>query len=371
MIAPDAPRSDDALVTLVVEQLRRRVPGGIGTYVRELVRAVVGCGGDIASEMLLYASRPTVSPDPLATLGAAISTSLLPAAAMTRAWDIGVAGPPLRSTVVHAPSLLVPPTRAHLVVTVHDLAFRVVPETFTAHGRRWHERAIRRVARMAEHIVVPSEPVAAQLVEAGLDIDRRRVRVIPEGADHLAPMDEPATKALLESLGVDGPFVLCVGTIEPRKNLARLISAFSSVRARFSERLWLVVCGPSGWMADLEPCDDVVFSGHVPDRVLSGLYAQARVVAYVPLYEGFGLPALEAMHAGAVVVTSNVPAAQQGTLVVDPYDIDAIADGLERGAFDASLRDELRRSGLLHAAQHSWAKTANAHIALWREVARR
>jgi len=114
-----------------------------------------------------------------------------------------------------------------------------------------------------------------------------------------------------------------------------------------------------------------VLAGHVSDSVLAGLYLTAQVVAYVPLAEGFGLPVVEAMRQGAVVLSSAVPSARRGTYVIDPYDVDAIAEGLMCCAQDESLRKRLRADGIAYSESLTWQHTAEEHLALWNEVATR
>lgn len=370
MITPLSNKDSARNVTLVVEQLRRRVPGGIGTYARELIRAISQRRDGHETEISLYASRSPMTDDPLSNLGFAVRTSPFPGPIMTRLWDIGLSGLTTGAGVVHALSLATPPTHDPLVVTVHDLTFRELPETFTSHGRRWHERALTRCARRANRFVVPSQVVADQLVNAGLDIDRERVRVIAEGADHLGVNDDSSADALLGSIGVFGKFILSVATIEPRKNLERLINAYAAMRSQLDEPYALIICGPTGWLSNLEPIEGVYLVGHVPNGVLASLYARATVVAYVPLSEGFGLPAVEAMFHGAVVLSSAVPSASRGSFIVDPYDVEAIGAGLVRCCTDQVLRKELLSVAHEYSAQLTWAKTAEAHIALWDEVRR-
>lgn len=371
MIEPVGSKSNEPLVTLIAQQLRRDVPGGIGTYIKQLVRALVARSDFEPGALTLYASRSIAHDDPIVGLGAQLRTTPIPGSLLTRLWELGIGPRVAHGGIVHAPSLALPPTHLPLVVTIHDLAFQMVPETFTAHGRNWHERALRRAARVCDAFVVPSDPIAAQLVGAGLGIARDQVHVISEGSDHLGAPDQEATRRLLEGLGVSHRFILSVGTIEPRKNLARLIEAFDRVRDELVEPCSLVICGPTGWMADVKPTKGVVLAGHVPNSVLAGLYASAQVVAYVPLAEGFGLPVVEAMRYGAVVLSSAVPSAPRGSLVIDPYDVDAIAGGLIRCTQDDSLRQRLRADGVAYSESLTWQRTAEAHLALWNEVAKR
>lgn len=370
MIRPVAKGGKELGVTLIVEQLRRAVPGGIGTYARELVRALAGREDLERDRIELYASRAPRH-DPLASLGLPLVTGHLPGPVMTRLWDLGLGRLRGASGIVHGLSFAVPPTDLPLVVTVHDLAFREVPEAFSDRSRRWHERQLRRHAKSAAGFVVPSEPVADALVGSGLGIERERVHVIFEGADHLGPGDLDRARARLLELGVGERFILSVGTIEPRKNLARLIAGFSTIRDRLDGPCSLVLCGPTGWMTGLSSQEDVVLAGQVDNEVLAALYQLACVVAYVPLHEGFGLPVVEAMHYGAVVCSSTVPSAGDATYLVDPYDVDAIGMGLARCVTDETLRAELRSRGSAHVLGLTWANTAERHLALWNEVGER
>jgi glycosyltransferase involved in cell wall biosynthesis len=376
-------------VVIVAEQLRRTVPGGIGTYVRGLVKGLDAMG-DAGPAVALWASRaPRGRPDPLAALGLTV-TSPLTGPALVGAWDRGWAGfgswPGSGGTatsggdvdVVHAPSLAVPPRRgAPVAVTVHDLAWRQVPEAFPARGRRWHEAALGRALDRASLFVVPSRTTADALVEAGAG--PAQVEVVDEGSDHLPAPDPVAAGAVLAGLGVTGPFLLSVGTLEPRKNLSRLVAAYRLARPRLPEPWPLVVVGPQGWgsgpAADADGATDgnqdhegVVLAGWVDDAVLASLYRQARALAYVPLLEGFGLPALEAMAAGTPVVASPMPSLGGAALEVDPCDVGAIADALVVAATDDAVRSELAAAGGRRAASLTWQATARAHVELWRSL---
>lgn len=356
---------------LLAEQLRRPVPGGIGTYVTELARALAraGAAGEVPFEVRLRASRPPTGPDPLAALGLPLDTAALPGVLLVRAWAAG-AGAGVRAAVVQATSLAAPGGRDPLVVTVHDLAWRRFPDAFPARGRAWHEAALRRAARRAAAFVVPSAPVAADLVASGAGIVAGRVHVVEHGADHLPPADDAAATALLARLGVAGPFLLAVGTLEPRKNLRRLLDAYRAVRGRLPEPWPLVVAGPAGWGPELRHLPaGVLLAGRVGGGELAGLYRRARLLAYVPLSEGFGLPVVEAQQAGLPVVSSDVPAAGGATWLVDPFDPEGIAAGLLAVAADDGLRRRLTAAGAARAGGLTWATSAARHVALWEALA--
>ena len=204
---------------------------------------------DERPSLSLLASRPARGPDPLASLGPAVVCSRLPGPLMTRAWDLGLLRPGRGSDVVHSVSLAAPlPAKGvPLVLTVHDVAWRSMPEAYPTRGRRWHEAALRRAAARAAAVIVPSEATATAVLAAGVGIGERRLHVVPEGADHLGEPDGPAAQALLDRLGVKGPYLLTVSTLEPRKNLGRLFEAYALARPRLLEPWPLVVVGPSGW----------------------------------------------------------------------------------------------------------------------------
>ena len=355
-------------VLLVAEQLRRRVPGGIGTYVRGLATGLQALtdGPDVT---LWASTRRQSGEDPLASLGR-VRTSSLPGPLLTRAWDVGLAGAPPGFDVLHCASLAVPPARqTPTTVLVHDVAFRHVPEAYPRRGRRWHEAALRRAIKRAAVLAAPSSATAEDLLAAGAPSERVRVLTDPYGCDHLPPADGDATSALLARLRVEGEYLLTVSTLEPRKNLRRLLAAYRAARPRLPEPWPLVVVGPSGWGDELPAEPGVVLAGMVPSSVLSGLYGRARLVAYVPLLEGFGLPAVEAMYACAPVVASPMPSTGGAAFEVAPTDTDAIAEALVRVAGQEGVRSQLVTAGVLRSSELTWEAAARRHVELWSEVA--
>jgi len=373
-------------VVLVVEQLRQPAPGGIGTYCRGLLQGlrclVEQDGAQVGLDLELVASRPPGGPDPLEAWGWPLRTSRLPRQVLGEAWRRGLLGLPggrgarVRHPVVHACSLAAPWREARrgrsLVVTVHDLAWRRHPETYPPRGRRWHEAALAQALVHARALVVPSGPVAEDLRRAGFG---GPVVVVPHGADHLPPPDEQATAAWLAAAGVAGPFLMTVGTLEPRKNLGRVLAAFRGAREDLAGVPWLVVVGPAGWGRALPGAPEelgpgVVLAGSVPAPVLAGLYQRAVALVYAPLEEGFGLPPLEAMAAGTPVVASAVPSVdEEVAVVVDPWDVGDLRRAMVQVASDAELRARLVSAGSRRAATRTWREVAVRHRALWEEVA--
>jgi glycosyltransferase involved in cell wall biosynthesis len=357
---------------MMAEQLRRPASGGIGTYIRGLLQGLDDLAPAERPDLTLVASRPTPrngAPDPLAGLGYPVRAYPVPGPVLTRAWDRGVLRGPPGFDVVQATSLsTMLPGRAALVTTVHDLLWRRVPEAYPARGRAWHEAALRRALRRSERFIVPGDVVAADLVEAGASPDA--VVVIPMGSDHLPPPDVAAATSLLSTMGVDGPFLLSVGTLEPRKNLARLVEAYERIRGSLPEPWPLVLVGPSGWGERVTPETGVVLAGLVTPSQLSALYAMARLLAYVPLVEGFGLPPVEGMAFGTPVVASPLPSTAGAAYEVDPLDTASIAAGLLTVATDEGERERLRRLGRRRSAELRWSGIARQHLDVWEQARR-
>lgn len=364
-------------VAVVVEQLRRAVPGGIGTYCTGLLHGLgeLRAAGRPVPGVALVASRSPTRPDPLDRFGFPVRALGVPGPVLTRAWGVGLL-PVGGGGVVHALSLASPPPgRRRLVVTVHDVAWRRFPDAYPRRGRHWHEAALRRARRWATAVVVPSPAVADDLVADGFA--RHAVVVVEHGCDHLPAPDEPATDALLARLGVAGPFVLSVGTLEPRKNLGRLVEAHRRASAELADPLPLVVVGPAGWGRhhraghgggpDAATGPVIVPTGRVDDAVLAGLYRRARLLAYVPLTEGYGLPPVEAMRAGVPVLSSPLPSTGGACVTVDPTDVAAMARGLVSVATDEGLRADLVDRGRQRASRR-WRDAAADHVALWEEL---
>lgn len=342
-------------VLLVAQQLRRAVPGGIGTYIRGLVQGL----GDGVDLTLLAGGDG---------LGPPVVDSRLPGKLLTRAWDAGLLKAPAGYDVVHAAALATP-AATPLVVAVHDVAWRLLPDAFPRRGRAWHESALRRAVERGASFVVPTTATADALLAGGIDGARIEVLDPMYGSDHLPPADNGAATDLLHRRGVDGPYLLTVATLEPRKNLPRLLEAFARARPLLPEPWPLVVVGPPGWGEQVKPPSGVILTGAVPPATLAALYAGARCMAYVPLLEGWGLPAVEAMAACTPVVASPLPSTGGAVVEVDPYDTASIAEGLVITAGDEPRRAELVTAGLLRAGELTWEAAARAHVAVWEEAA--
>ena len=292
----------------------------------------------------------------------------------------------VRADLLHAPTGLAPMSgREPLVVTIHDVSVLRFPERFPRWFRMWARLTLPRVAKHATAIITDSTASCDEIVHF-CGVAAERITVVPLGIPpRIAEATNPrALERVRKAYGLDAPFVLTVGSLEPRKNLPRLLRAVRELRAEHRTRdLRLVHAGPAGWLGadiadtlrELQLADAVRFLGYVPDDDLPALYALARVTAYPSLYEGFGLPIIEAMASGSPVMTSSVSSmpevAGKAALLVDPERIDAIAEGLRRLWVDDTLRNRLIVDGRTRAARFTSANTARLTLDVYRKVAPR
>jgi glycosyltransferase involved in cell wall biosynthesis len=272
--------------------------------------------------------------------------------------------------LVHATSIAVPPKSAPLVVTMHDLAFLHEPSHFTRRGLSFFRRGLALAKREADLLLCVSQATRRDCIDAGFDPDR--LLTVPLGVD-MAPAEPEEVDRVATSYNLRRPYVMWTGTIEPRKNLRGVIEAFRALRSDLD----LVLVGPKGWNEDIDALvgptrDRVRVLGFVPRTDLAPLYAGAAVFCWPSLREGFGFPVLEAMAAGTPVVAGAAGAipevAGDGALLVDPTDVDAIADALSKILDDASLADELVRAGRRQAARYSWRQAADGLTDLYRRA---
>ena len=357
---------------VVLTQCWHRVPGGTAGSVLDLVAAVQARGG---ADLVGVGPRGG-APQPGYVPTVPVVRTSLPLPYLYDAWHT-LRRPRLprgagQLDVVHVTAPVVPPAGSvPMVATVHDVFPVTSPELLTARGARLLRRGLELVRDQAAVVMVPSQVVAADCREFGIGPDR--LRVVPWGATPVDPQPEQVA-AVRTRYGVDGPYVLFVGTLEPRKNLARLVQAVARLG---HQDLTLVVAGPEGWGEDLPDPAAVgvraVLTGHVPSADLPALMAGAAAFCFPSLAEGFGLPVLEAMAAGAPVVTSAGTAcaevAGDAAVLVDPLDVDSLAGGLAQVLDDAGLADRLRAAGRSRAATFTWSAVADAAVAAYTDAA--
>jgi glycosyltransferase involved in cell wall biosynthesis len=271
-----------------------------------------------------------------------------------------------------------------VVVSIHDLSFEHLPQTFKRRSRTQLRLTVRHSARRAARIISLSEHGRRDIIET-YGITAERVSAIPLAAPaHFAPVhDNRELQRVRHNYGIDGDYILTVGSIQPRKNLARLVQAYASLRGNKSaDKLpKLVLVGKSGWLYDdtlralkeTGVADTVVLTGYVPQEDLPALYSGALCFVYPSYFEGFGLPPLEAMKCGAPVIVGNKTSLPEvvgdAALTVDPFDVEAIASAMQRVIESPALREELSIKGQARAETFDWRETARKTLAIYQEVA--
>lgn len=329
-------------------------PTGVGRYAGELARCLEMRGVDVRRYAISLRAPRT----------SGIARWRLPATAVQDLWRRF--GRPIPTSlfgdadVVHATNFVLPPTGDRPgVVTVHDLSFHR-SDVFPG-GERLRE-LVPWSLQHATVVVVPTQAVADEVGDRyGFPADR--TVVTPEGVSPLFFGASPLSEMALGKLGIPGPFILAVGTIEPRKNLPTLLNAWSRIHPDLPD--WrLVVAGPRGWGPDLPETEGVILLGYVAEETLPGLMGAAEIFCYPSVYEGFGLPPLEAMATGTACVVGRYSAAPEvlgeGAVLVEPGDDDAFARELALLASDQSARTSLALTGRAHAGGFTWEKTAAA-----------
>lgn len=403
-------------VVVNLEQLLSPSPGGVGRYSAKLVANLARLGVEVQPVVARHRpgqlraawsefgleeldrtwGRPEAGFPPLVLP--------LPRPVLYDAWHL-VGWPPRRwpsdVDLLHAPSLAVPPKQGKpLVVSIHDAAPWIFPEAFTARGRWFHAMGARAASRRADRVITGTAAAAAELATY-LSLPSERVRVVPYGVDLPALRPRPdatgpdatgpdetgpdETGEVLRRFRLAGlPYVLWVGSLEPRKGVETLVTAMAQLARRpvtaKSPALTLVLAGYAGWQnSALLPAADVARLGQgfrqigrVTQAELWALYSGAAVFAFPSRHEGFGLPVLEAMAAGVPVVASDIAplreVAGDAAMLVPPGDADAWAEAIETLLADGRRRAEMTTQGRRRAELFSWASTAAATLEVYREL---
>ncbi len=350
---------------------------GIGRYTRELAHALAPLLGE--NLVLWYGRAGSAFGSPPA--GTTTRPLPLPPEWLTRAWFRLRLPLPVELAVgtvdvVHGTDFLVPPARAPRVVTVHDLSFLLVPTLGFPRLVRFLASTLPRVLRTARQVITVSEAVRSDLVRL-YRLDPERVHAIHHG---VAPVFRPVPACrrtpLLASLGVRDPYVIAVGTIEPRKGYSVVLRAVEAAAQRVPD-LQLVIVGVPGWLSAsiegeiraAERRGRVVWLRGLPDETLAALYSGARAFLTASMYEGFNLPLLEALACGAPAIATDLAVHREVageaalyTAVDDPRDVArALATLLE----NVELADRLHNAALERAARFDWGKSARAHLAVY------
>ncbi len=274
--------------------------------------------------------------------------------------------------VFHSPDFTLPPVRrARAILTVHDLSFMRVPQCSEPSLRSYLLRVVPASVRRADVVLADSECTKADVIDL-LGVDPNRVEVVYAGVEQRFQrvQDVHVLRGVRNRYHLPARFVLGLGTLQPRKNFQRLIEAYARAREGAGNKIKLVIAGGAGWMyegifrrvEELGLQDAVCFPGYVADEDLPALYTLADLFVFPSLYEGFGLPPLEAMACETPVVTSNVSSLPEvvgdAALMVDPLDVAALAGAMQRLLNDQALRQEMVRRGVVQARNFTWSRAA-------------
>lgn len=364
---------------------------GVGHYTLELACALARVAPESSFEVVYPSNLPpaTTELDASIPLPANLEIKRILVGPLGRHWWSTGLPRYVRSNRIdlfHGTNYDVPPWRqCATVLTIHDLSLLIHPET---HEKRRVSRSRLRLplmARAANAVIVPTESVRGEVCEH-LGLSGEKVFAVPEAArECFAPMELAATVDVRRRLGIGDDFLLTVGTIEPRKNLQTLVSAFEEIAGGHSQTtLQLVIAGSRGWLS--EPLFDalkkspirnrIVLTEYLNDEALRALYSSCRAFVYPSIYEGFGLPPLEAMACGAPVVTSRIPALEETTggaaILVEPRNVQELAGAIARLLDSNDLRSTLFALGRSRAAEFTWERTARLTLDVYETaIARR
>ncbi len=351
--------------------------GGIGRYVRELTTALSVLDHQTDYRLFVTGVSPARLPDEPGKNFTWKPTRLTPTW-LARLWHRARLPIPVevftgRMQLYHATDFVLPPTLpgTKTLLTVHDLSFIRVPETASPGLRAYLEVVVPRSARRADHILADSEATRQDLIEL-YRLPSERVTVLLSGVDsRFQPvLDSVVLMTTRSRYNIGGrPYILSVGTVQPRKNYSRLVQALANLRQGGLD-VGLVIVGGRGWLEDtiyqtiqetgME--EFVRFTGFAEEDDLPALYSGAVCCALPSLYEGFGIPVLEAMACGTPVVTSNISSlpevAGDAGLLVNPYDVEELTEALQRLIEDSELRNDLIQRGFAQAKRFTWAESA-------------
>lgn len=284
--------------------------------------------------------------------------------------------------VFHGPAFMIPLrfTDLKTVVTIHDIVAFIKPETVPLKYALYMRFLIKLVVDKADKVITPSESTKKDLIER-LGVPEEKVEVVYEAVSrHFTPVNGFYGQVdVKKKYGIRDRYMLFVGNLEPRKNLIRLMKAFELARKKLGSDFQLVICGKKGWLYKdiLQTYNevnkgDIILTNYVGDEDLVNLYRNADMFVFPTLYEGFGLPVLEAMGCGAPVVTSNVASLPEITgdaaVLIDPLDVWQISEAMVKVALSDSLRRDLRKKGIDQAAKFCWSKTATGTLDVYRSV---
>lgn len=352
---------------------------GVGTYTLQLLLGMAGA--EAGHEFLLLSNRPAHQGRLAALPALRDAWAPYPSRMLWMQLALPRRLAALGAEICHYPNSIAPlRSPCPYVLTIHDMTLSTMPRHHPLRKRLLVAPLIPLVARRAARVITVSEQARRDIVRL-LRVPAARVTVISEAAaPRFRPADAAEQARVRAAHGLRRPFLLYIGTLEPRKNLVRLIRAWHELRRCGAIQHQLAIVGAPGWQygpifreaARLGCADDLIFTGYLPAGDLPAIYSAADAFAFPSLSEGFGLPVVEAMACGTPVLISDTPAlaevAGPAALRVDPRSVASIAAGLERLLTDGPLRERLRAAGLARAGALSWERAARETLGVYREV---
>jgi glycosyltransferase involved in cell wall biosynthesis len=359
---------------------------GIGTYVSSLANTLPMVDGD--NEYFLFVSRENRPIFDISSNNAwtVQGPKIIDSTPIRVAWEhlcLPRLAKQQRIDLLHGATFVAPlrwygPT----VITIHDLTWFTHPEQHMLHKRNYFQRLIPAAARRAHRIIAITDSTRRDILRI-LGVPEDKVVTVAYGVDAIFhPADDrEQINAVREHYGMPGSYLLFVGMLEPRKNLVRIIQAYGCLKAEDPALSYrLVMAGNRGWgyeearreVARLGLESDVIFTGPMPHDELPALFSGAELFVYPSLYEGFGLPPLEAMACGTPVITSNVSSLPEvvgdAALLVDPLDVGELAKAMRRVLSDGELHEQMRMKGLKRAKQFTWEETARRTLQVYEDA---
>jgi len=266
------------------------------------------------------------------------------------------------------------------IVTVHDLTFFIFPELHTFVKRYYFRLFIHLAARIADQIICASKSTQTDLIDlSGIQQDKIKIINLAKTNWDNSLFTDKNFNTLKNKFSIKDEFLLFVGMIEPRKNLDKLVMAFDKLRKEY-DKYQLVIAGPKGWHYEslfrlidtLEFKDKILFTGYINDNEKAILMKNAKIFVYPSLYEGFGLPVLEAMSLGVPAITSNVSAmpeiAGDAAVLINPESVDELYEGIKKLIEDKQFYNEMKEKAVFRASQFSWEKTAKETVEIYESV---
>ncbi len=350
--------------------------GGIATWIREVLNALQS--QSTAHDFTILESRKARF-----SLAGRFNRSTLytPCHHALEKYALSVELLPKRLDLLHSPDFI-PPLRGarRHVITIHDLHFLHYPQYMTKESRRYYRGQLGRAVRQADHILTVSRATQRDIMDL-LQVPAERITTQHHGVSHdFKPLSAAFLDEQRRELDLPQDFFLCVGTFEPRKNVIALLEAWHLLREQLPDAAPLVLAGRRGWLFDetlqrieeMQIADDIIWRENVPQEALPALYNLASALVMPSIYEGFGLPALEAMACGTLPIVSNVSSLPEVVgdvgIQIDPMDRDALAAAMMRALTDSDWKAEQEAAGVKRAARFTWEKHVQVLLQVWDRV---